>query len=89
MKAIALAHVAELETKIAQMREMAATLHVLADACEGDHRPECPIIEDLENTVVSATAWLAPHDRADAPAEVHHIKSSALKLGQVRGGRNR
>ena len=52
VKAIALAHVAELETKIAQMREMAATLHVLADACEGDHRPECPIIEDLESTAI-------------------------------------
>lgn len=62
VKAIALAHVAELETKIAQMREMATALHVLADACEGDHRPECPIIEDLEHTMSGASIGAArPH----------------------------
>ena len=48
VKAIARAHVAELELKIEHMREMAATLRGLADACEGDSRPECPIIRNLE-----------------------------------------
>lgn len=48
VKAIALAHVAELDEKIEQMRAMAATLHHLADACDGSGRPECPIIRDLE-----------------------------------------
>jgi Cu(I)-responsive transcriptional regulator len=48
VKRIALAHVAELEARIAQMRDMAAVLHGLADACEGDARPECPILRGLE-----------------------------------------
>ena len=54
VKAIAMAHVAELEVKIEHMREMARTLHGLADACEGDERPECPIIRDLEGAVSTA-----------------------------------
>ena len=50
VKAIALAHVAEMETRIAQMREMAEALHGLADACEGNERPDCPIIQGLEGS---------------------------------------
>ncbi|MCW6511873.1 Cu(I)-responsive transcriptional regulator [Lichenifustis flavocetrariae] len=50
VKAIALAHVAEMETRIAHMREMADVLHALADACEGNGRPECPIIRGLEGS---------------------------------------
>lgn len=48
VKAIALAHVDELERKIAEMREMAATLHGLAEACDGSGRPDCPILQGLE-----------------------------------------
>ncbi len=48
VKAIALAHVAEMETRIRHMREMADALHGLADACEGNDRPDCPIIRSLE-----------------------------------------
>ena len=48
VKAIALAHIAELEEKIDHLRAMAATLHHLADACDGSGRPDCPIIRDLE-----------------------------------------
>ncbi|WP_131116394.1 Cu(I)-responsive transcriptional regulator [Lichenihabitans psoromatis] len=47
VKAIAQAHIAELETKIEHMRDMAGALHGLADACEGDDRPECPIMDGL------------------------------------------
>jgi MerR family copper efflux transcriptional regulator len=49
VKQIALEHVAELEAKIAEMRAMSDTLQELADACHGDHRPDCPILRDLEN----------------------------------------
>lgn len=48
VKAIALAHVAELDARITHMREMATMLHELADACEGNNRPDCPIIRSLE-----------------------------------------
>ena len=50
VKAIALAHAAELDLRIRQMREMADDLHALAQACDGDDRPDCPIIRSLEGT---------------------------------------
>jgi MerR family copper efflux transcriptional regulator len=49
VKRIALEHVAELEARIAEMRAMSDTLQELADACHGDHRPDCPILRDLES----------------------------------------
>lgn len=49
VKRVALDHVGELEAKIAEMQAMAATLRELADACHGDHRPDCPILHDLES----------------------------------------
>jgi MerR family copper efflux transcriptional regulator len=48
VKRIALDHVAELKAKIAELEAMSETLQELADACHGDHRPDCPILHDLE-----------------------------------------
>lgn len=47
VKALTLGHIAELKKKIAALEEMRETLSHLAEACDGDHRPECPIIADL------------------------------------------
>lgn len=47
VKALALAHIAELDGKIRLLQEMRATLGSLAAGCDGDHRPHCPIIESL------------------------------------------
>ncbi|WGF91132.1 Cu(I)-responsive transcriptional regulator [Marinivivus vitaminiproducens] len=47
VKAVALAHLAELETKIAELQAMARTIQHLADRCSGDDRPFCPILEQL------------------------------------------
>ena len=48
VKRLALAHVAELEAKIVELRSMSLALKTLADHCHGDQRPDCPILEDLE-----------------------------------------
>jgi Cu(I)-responsive transcriptional regulator len=48
VKAIALTHVLELEHRARQLRDMATSLRQLADACDGDGRPDCPIIAGLE-----------------------------------------
>lgn len=48
VKQMALAHVQDLEAKIAALQDMAATLQQLADRCAGDSRPDCPILEDLQ-----------------------------------------
>jgi MerR family transcriptional regulator, copper efflux regulator len=47
VKALAKAHAAELNRKIAEMEAMRDTLQQLATACNGDNRPDCPIINDL------------------------------------------
>ena len=47
VKALALAHVAELERKVAGLQAMKDTLQHLAACCHGDDRPECPILDRL------------------------------------------
>ncbi|MDR3473646.1 MAG: Cu(I)-responsive transcriptional regulator [Devosia sp.] len=47
VKRLTEAHIAELDAKIGLLQEMRTTLATLADACEGDERPDCPIIEGL------------------------------------------
>lgn len=48
VKEIALRHIADLDGRARQLTEMADALRHLADACEGDGRPDCPIIHGLE-----------------------------------------
>lgn len=48
VKKVALAHAAELDRRIAELASMRDALRDLADRCRGDHRPECPILRDLE-----------------------------------------
>ena len=47
VKAIALEHVAALKQKLADLTAMVETLSALAQHCDGDHRPDCPILDDL------------------------------------------
>jgi len=47
VKALTLAHIAELDQKIALLGEMRTTLAHLADCCDGNGRPDCPIIDSL------------------------------------------
>ena len=48
VKRIAGKHVEELERKIAELQSMVRTLQHLTRHCHGDHRPDCPILEELE-----------------------------------------
>jgi MerR family transcriptional regulator, copper efflux regulator len=49
VRALALAHVEELQEKVRHLQEMSEVLSRLAEACDGDGRPDCPIIRGLEN----------------------------------------
>jgi MerR family copper efflux transcriptional regulator len=49
VKRLALAHVAELDHKIAELARIRDTLADLARRCHGDRRPECPILQELES----------------------------------------
>lgn len=50
VKALVLTHLKALETKILEMQEMADSLRLLARNCNGDARPDCPILSNLEIT---------------------------------------
>ena len=47
VKRLATEHIEGLERKVREMQGMIDTLRHLADACCGDHRPDCPILADL------------------------------------------
>jgi MerR family copper efflux transcriptional regulator len=49
VKALALAHVDELNRKITELTALRDTLGELVQHCQGDHRPDCPILRDLES----------------------------------------
>jgi MerR family copper efflux transcriptional regulator len=68
VKRVATEHVAELEAKILELMAMRDTLQELADACHGDHRPECPILRDLESD--GAKPRIAPAGRKRGSARV-------------------
>jgi Cu(I)-responsive transcriptional regulator len=47
VKRIAQRHVTDLERRIHEMETMKRTLERLVECCHGDHRPECPILDEL------------------------------------------
>jgi Cu(I)-responsive transcriptional regulator len=47
VKRMALEHVDALERKAAALQAMSRTLRHLAACCQGDTRPDCPILEEL------------------------------------------
>jgi Cu(I)-responsive transcriptional regulator len=63
VKALAQAHITELDQKARELLAMKAALEHLVHCCQGDDRPECPILQTLE-----APAGAAPPAAAPAPA---------------------
>ncbi len=51
VKAVAKEHLTEIDNKIAQLKSMRETLSHLIEACQGDHRPDCPILQDLSRGI--------------------------------------
>jgi len=47
VKQLAMSHVRDLEAKAAELQAMADTLRHLAEHCQGNARPDCPILADL------------------------------------------
>ena len=47
VKRVALTRIAELDTKLTELRNMRDALDHLVRHCRGDDRPACPILEDL------------------------------------------
>lgn len=68
VKALAQAHIQELEEKLQELQAMKSTLEHLVHCCHGDDRPDCPIITTLESSapVMAGQAGheVAGHGRA-------------------------
>jgi len=47
VKNLATKHIEEMEMKILELQDLVKTLKHLAKTCHGDHRPDCPILNDL------------------------------------------
>jgi Cu(I)-responsive transcriptional regulator len=54
VKRIALAHVADLDRRMAELAQMKGTLQRLAACCHGDERPDCPILDELADETPAA-----------------------------------
>ena len=49
VKALAISKIAEIDEKLVRLNGLKSTLQHLADHCHGDHRPDCPILEELSS----------------------------------------
>ena len=47
VKALAERHLKDIERKIDELKSLRNTLRHLTERCHGDHRPDCPILDDL------------------------------------------
>lgn len=83
VKHLALAHVAELDRKAAELQAMSRTLKALAARCHGDDRPDCPIVEDLSDTGTpvdrTATAPLFGRERSPTTRGPRRARAAAAK----------
>ena len=51
VKSLAQARLADIDRKVEELRSMRAVLADLVEACRGDHRPDCPILDELASRV--------------------------------------
>ena len=66
VKRLAQGHIAELESKIKGLQDMAKTLTMLVNSCQGDHRPHCPILQRLESDQEGEDLSIQPRSGAIA-----------------------
>ncbi|MDP2242577.1 Cu(I)-responsive transcriptional regulator [Pseudomonas sp.] len=50
VKALAAGHITELNRKIAELSSLRDTLQELVQHCQGNDRPDCPILKDLASS---------------------------------------
>ena len=61
VKEIAQKHIAALSERIAAMQSMQRSLQTLVHSCHGDHRPDCPILDNLADPLAGDTGRTCCH----------------------------
>jgi len=54
VRRVAQQHLADLDRRIQELQAIRRTLQELVQHCHGDHRPDCPILDDLAGAPASA-----------------------------------
>lgn len=70
---IALQHIEGLKSRIRDLQGMADTLGTLVDACHGDNRPDCPILEGLQAPLTEGAPTVNPRRGA-----ITHLSSGSI-----------
>ena len=52
VKALTLEKVAEIDTKLKELKTLRDQLSTLASACQGNDRPDCPILDALSDKII-------------------------------------
>jgi MerR family copper efflux transcriptional regulator len=76
VKAIALNHVKDLNQRIRELTEMRDTLSTLASCCHGDDRPDCPILQTLEDSAHEHVD--GQHDANANHKNAHELRRKAI-----------
>jgi MerR family transcriptional regulator, copper efflux regulator len=85
VKALAQAHIGELEMRAAGLKEMIRTLRQLANSCNGSNRPDCPIIEELQSGALSCKATrIAPRSGGTRDANKRNKRNKAATSKLIR-----
>jgi Cu(I)-responsive transcriptional regulator len=51
VRRLALRHLEDIDLRIGELRRMRQTLQSLVERCHGDHRPDCPILDELAEEI--------------------------------------
>lgn len=83
VKALAQAHLADLERKLGELAQMRDALKRLVDACSGDDDPHCAILETLATGSPQAPAAgvVGPHTVHRGVAAGHAVKAAGGGTG--------
>lgn len=69
VKALAVEHIDALNQKIVELEALRDTLQNLVDHCQGNQRPDCPILEDLQAGDRSYSRAQVPSDKRCSAAQ--------------------
>ena len=81
VRALAQAHIEELDEKLKDLQAMKATLEHLVHCCHGDDRPDCPIIDTLAQD--GAVTGAAHHRKTAGLRPGGHARRAARGAGAV------